>query len=103
MKRIIMMLTVAAMMVTALTVTSAGAFAASPSQQACEDGGGEFDRQQGQAICVQPEVVEDGKSQNPKFQKTSQDTDTGQGNLNNKEDTTTTETCSKPCPPGQFN
>jgi|SRR4028119_337752 hypothetical protein len=103
MKRIIMMLTVAAMMVTALTVTSAGAFAASPSQERCEAGGGEFDRQQGQVICEQDPVVTPGKNEKQeKFNQTSQTTDTGQGNINNKEDSDTTTTCGTPCPPGQF-
>jgi hypothetical protein len=103
MKRIIMMLTVAALMVAALTITSAGAFAASGSQRECDAGGGTYVKNGSTATCEYPAVIEDGKSQNPKFQKSSQDTDTGQGNLSNKEDDTTTNTCSKPCPPGQFN
>jgi hypothetical protein len=102
MKRIIMLLTVAALMVTALTVTSAGAFAASPSERECDAQGGTFDRQQGQVSCVTTET-ESGKNENqPKFQKTTTTTDTGQGNINNKEDTDSVETCGKPCPPGQF-
>ena len=101
MKRIIMMLTVAAMMVTALTVTSAGAFAAS-SEQECEDSGGTFTRTQGTASCEYPPVITESKNDNPKFQKSSQTTETGQGNLDNKEEDTPTNTCTKPCPPGQF-
>ena len=102
MKRIIMMLTVAALMVTALTVTSAGAFAASPSQEQCEAQGGTFERNQGQVSCVTTDT-QSGKNENqPKFQKTTITTDTGRGNLSNKEDSNTTTTCAKPCPPGQF-
>ena len=103
MKRIIMMLTVAALMVAAMTVTAAGAFAASPSQTQCEAGGGTYTHDQGQAKCVYPEVTTQGKNTNqPKFQQTSQTTDTGQGNISNKPDSNTTTTCGTPCPPGQF-
>ena len=102
MKRIIMMLTVATMMVVALSITAPLAFAASPSQEACEPEG-EFDRQQGQVICEQDPVVTPGKNEKQeKFNQTSQTTDTGQGNINNKEDSDTTTTCGTPCPPGQF-
>ena len=97
MKRIILMLTVAAFMVAALTVTAAVAFAASPSQRQCEAQGGDFDRNQGQVSCV---VEEEGK--NPKF--TREETTTGQGNINNKQQRS--EDCegtgSDKCPPGQF-
>ena len=100
MKRIILMLTVAAMMVAALAITSTGAFAASSSQRDCEAGGGTYVKDGSTATCVYPEVTTSGK--NPKFEQTSQTTDTGQGNLGNKSDSNTTTTCSSPCPPGQF-
>jgi hypothetical protein len=77
MKRIITMLTLAALLVAALTITSAGAFAAPPP---CEPG---------DPGC---KTVE-GK--NPKF------TQSQRGNLN-APGTESTETCTKPCPPGQF-
>ncbi len=90
MKRIIMMLTVAALMVASLTITSAGAFAASPSQEQCEAQGGTFTKERGEVQCVQP-----GKNENqPKFQQTT----TGQGNISNKQE----QQCGDPCPPGQF-
>jgi hypothetical protein len=79
MKRIILMLTVAAFMMAALTVTAVAAFAVSPSQEQCEARGGTFDRNQSQVECV---VVEEGK--NPKF--TKEETTTGQGNINNKQE-----------------
>ena len=103
MKRIIMMLTVAAMMVTALTITSAGAFAATPEQKCESTEGAEFTRTNGTASCEYDPVVVDGKSPNPKFQKSTTLTETGQGNLDNKDADSNPETCSKPCPPGQFN
>jgi hypothetical protein len=93
MKRIVMMLSLAALLVAALTVTSAGAFAASPSEQQCTDSGGTFSRDGGQVSCTTP-----GKNENqPKFNQT----DTSNGTLNNKPQKT--ESCGKPCPPGQFN
>ncbi len=103
MKRIILMLTVAAMMVVALTVTAPMAFAVSPSQQECEaqndaDTTATFDRNKGQVSCT---VTEEGK--NPKFTK-EQET-TGQGNTGNKTDVGPEEcepTGSGKCPPGQF-
>ncbi len=98
--RRISLLFVAALLMMAVAVP---AFAASPSQEQCEAGGGTFDRQQGQVSCEQPEVITPGKNENQtKFQQTSQTTDTGQGNINNKEDSDTTTTCGTPCPPGQF-
>ena len=97
MKRIILMLTVAAMMVAALTITSAGAFAASPSERQCEASGGTFSRDGGQVQCIQ---TEEGK--NPKFTDTT--TTSGQGNISNKQQRS--EECagtgSGKCPPGQF-
>ena len=90
MKRIITMLTLAALLVAALTVTSAGAFAASPSERQCEASGGTFTRDGGQVQCVQS-----GKNENqPKFQQTT----TGQGNISNKQE----QQCGDPCPSGQF-
>jgi hypothetical protein len=73
------------------------AFAVSPSQEQCEAQGGTFDRQQGQVSCV---IVEEGK--NPKF--TEETETTGQGNIGNKQETTTEceGTGSDKCPPGQF-
>jgi hypothetical protein len=98
MKRIILMLTVAAFMMAALTVTAVAAFAVSPSERACEAQGGTFDRQQGEVSCV---IVEEGK--NPKF--TQEETTTGRGNIENKQQKE--EECNRPgqtekCPPGQF-
>jgi hypothetical protein len=96
MKRIILMLTVAAFMVAALTVTAAGAFAAAPTLPAgCE-------KVKGQIVCT---TTTSGKNEKqPKFQETT--TTTTQGNLTNfspePQGTGTTETCGKPCPPGQF-
>ena len=87
-------LVVAALFMLAL---AAPAFAISPSEQACLDAGGQFDRIQGQVICV---VTETGK--NPKFTDTN--ATTGQGNTGNK--TETSDVCggtgSGKCPPGQF-
>src|SRR4028118_1151968 len=98
MKRIILMLTVAAMMVAALTITSAGSCAVSPSRAQCEAEGGTFTRTQGEVKCV---IVDEGK--NPRFTET--ETSTGQGNAGNKptRDTDCGGTGSGKCPPGQFN
>ena len=97
----ISLLFVAAFM--ALSLVAVPAFAASGSQRDCEAAGGTYTKNGSTPTCVFPEVTQDGKSQNPKFQKSSQTTDTGQGNLSNKPDSNTTNTCSSPCPPGQFN
>jgi hypothetical protein len=110
MKRIIMMLTVATMMVVALSITAPLAFAVSPSQEACEDQAdadttAKFDRDRGQVSCTTTEPVE-GK--NPKFDATTTTTTTGQGNDSNKpakQDPTTKCNDSNPgssCPGGQF-
>jgi hypothetical protein len=104
MKRIIMMLTVAAFMVAALTVTSAGAFAASPSEQNCLDSGGTFDRTNGQVSC-QTTTTTTGDP-NPKFSSTTTTDTTGQGNDGNKPTSGSTKKCndSNPgssCPSGQ--
>ena len=103
MKRIILMLTVAAFMVAALTVTAAVAFAASGSQRECEGDGGTYTKDGPNSICEYPPVVVQGKNENqPKFQQTTEQTDTGHGNLNNRRESDTETTCNKPCPPGQF-
>ena len=74
------------------------AFAVSPSQEECEAQGGTFVRERGQVSCV---IVEEGK--NPRF--TEETETTGQGNISNKQETTTEceGTGSGKCPPGQFN
>ena len=104
MKRIIMMLTVAALLVASLTITSAGAFAVSPSERECVAAGGEFDRQQGQVSCV---IVTEEEGKNPKFTEETTTTTTGQGNAGNKPTRDTDTECQRPgavedCPPGQF-
>jgi hypothetical protein len=78
-------------------VAASPASAVSPSEQACTDRGGEFQRVNGEVQCV---VVEEGK--NPKF--TSTETTTGQGNAGNKptEDSDCAGTGSGKCPGGQF-
>ena len=96
MKRIILMLTVAAFMAAALTVTAAAAFAAAPvAPEGCH-------KEQGQWVCTTTTPGKNAKQ--PKFQQTT--TTTTQGNLSNfspePQGTGTTETCGKPCPPGQF-
>ena len=101
MKRIIMMLTVATMMVVALSITAPLAFAASPSERNCD---GQFDRQNGQVSCTTTTPVE-GK--NPKFDSTTTTTTTGQGNDSNKPTRDSSSKCdeSNPgtsCPGGQF-
>jgi hypothetical protein len=73
------------------------AWAVSPSEAECDAQQGTFTREQGEAKCV---VVEEGK--NTKFTDTQ--TDTGRGNLSNKEMDTNEcgGTGSGKCPPGQF-
>jgi hypothetical protein len=106
MKRIIMMLTVATMMVVALSITAPLAFAASPSQQDCEDGGGTFDRTNGKVSCTNTTTTTGDP--NPKFSSTETTTTTGQGNDSNKPtgpDKTSKCDDSNPgtsCPGGQF-
>jgi hypothetical protein len=97
MKRIIMMLTVAALFVVAMTVSAVPAFAVSPSQQQCEASGGTYTHTGGQAKCVTTTT----SPKNPKFTRTT--TTTGQGNLSNKQQKTSTcgGTGSGKCPPGQ--
>ncbi len=77
MKRIILMLTVAALLVAAMTITAVGAFAAPPP---CEPG---------DPGC---KTVE-GK--NDKFTQSQRGSLSAPG-------TESTETCTEPCPPGQF-
>ena len=101
-KRISLLLGTALLAAMMMVATAVPAFAASPSERNCDAQGGTFDRQRGQVSCV-TEDTQSGKNENqPKFQKTTTTTDTGQGNLSNKEDTSSSETCNKPCPPGQF-
>ena len=89
-KRISLLLGTALLAAMMMVATAAPAFAASPSQRACEADGGTFTKSGGQVQCVQP-----GKNENqPKFQQTT----TGQGNINNKQE----QQCGDPCPPGQF-
>ena len=78
-------------------LAAAPAFAAPPSQEECEAAGGTFTKERGQVQCV---IVEEGK--NPKF--TDEETTTGQGNINNKQEQTSEcgGTGSGKCPPGQF-
>ncbi len=85
------------MAATMMVATAVPAFAVSPSQEECEAQGGTFTRVKGEVQCV---IVEEGK--NPKF--TEEETTTGQGNISNKEATTTEceGTGSGKCPPGQF-
>ena len=109
MKRIIMMLTVAALLVAALTVTSAGAFAVSPSQQACEDAGGTFTRTQGEVTCVITTVDEGKPHPQDKFEEETTTTEKSRGTLKNEpqevivpDTSTCSDTGSGKCPPGQF-
>jgi hypothetical protein len=81
MKRIIMLLTVAALLVASLTITATGAFA-DPLPNNCT-------KTQGTVTCT-----ESGK--NPKFTSTT----TQKGSLQSSHEPATT--CTKPCPPGQF-
>ena len=76
------------------------AFAASPSETACTDAGGTFERVNGQVSCVYP-VVSDpvgnsersgGKSQTVD----TQETETSNGTLNNKPKHEETSTCEGP-------
>jgi hypothetical protein len=102
MKRIILMLTVAAFMVAALTVTAAAAFAVSPSERECEDRGGVFTREQGEVNCRTVETEQGKNERQPKFQQQTITDTSGQGNINNKQEEEETTTCNTPCPPGQF-
>ncbi len=92
MKRIMTVLAVAALMAVMMVAMAAPAFAASPSQEQCQDSGGTFSRDGGQVSCTTP-----GKNENqPKFNKTT----TSNGTLNNRPQKE--EKCGDPCPPGQF-
>lgn len=94
---------VAALVVVALAAPTV--FAASPSQRACEDAGGTFTKSGGQVSCV---IVTEEEGKNPKFTEETETTTTGQGNISNKQQQTTTEECQQDgqtrgnCPPGQF-
>ena len=101
-KRISLLMVAALMAAMMMVATAAPAFAAS-SEQTCTENGGEFTRTNGTASCkYDPVDVPAKNSGQEKFQKETQTTETGQGNLDNKDDDTTTPTCGKPCPPGQF-
>ena len=106
MKRIIMMFTVAAMMVVALSITAPMAFAASPSQTECEAAGGTFTRSGGEVQCVVVTVDEGKPHPQDKFEEETTTTTTGQGNISNKQqrqqESECTDTGSGKCPPGQF-
>ena len=101
MKRIILMLTVAAMMVVALSVTAPSSFAIS-QQAECEAQGGTFTNNKGTKECV---VVVEGK--NPKFEEETETSQQGRiGNQGTGPAQEETE-CNRPgaaedCPPGQF-
>ncbi len=96
-RRISLLITAALMAALMMVATAVPAFAASPSQRACEAGGGTFTRDGGQVQCV---TTTDGK--NPKFTDTT--TTTGQGNSSNRP--ASSDECagtgSGKCPPGQF-
>ena len=85
MKRIMMMLALAALTVVALSLSAFPSFAASPAEEACEDADGRFVKTgPGQFTCILP-VVETNpgnpQSENaatPKKEQTSK-TQTGQG------------------------
>jgi hypothetical protein len=96
MKRIIMMLTVAALLVAALTITSAGAFAAPKC-----DGGTTAERtgSPGEFSCTT--VTPSDK--NDRFSKTQTTTTKGSSEPNEEAGPTTCQgTGSGKCPPGQF-
>ena len=97
-------LTRRALATTAITVLcllgASPAFAASPSETACTDAGGTFERVNGQVSCIYP-VVSDpvGNSENSggKSQTVdTQDTETSNGTLNNKAKHEETATCEGP-------
>jgi len=82
--RAIIGVTVAPVLVATLVIglLFAGVGAASPSQQECEASGGTFTKVQGQVQCVEEENL--GNSENS---QTTTNTTTGQGNIDNKEET----------------
>lgn len=89
--------------VASFTLAPTAAWAASPSQEACEEAGGTFTRDGGQVRCVTT-TTEPGK--NPRFEETTTTETTGQGNTQNKterkQDSDCEGTGSDKCPPGQF-
>ena len=84
MKRIIMMLTVAAMLVVALSVTAPLAFAAN-APEGC-------DKVRGTIVCP-------SDAKNDRFDDNQQTTKKGSVNSSHEEETTCVQ---RPCPPGQF-
>ena len=80
-----------------MAIFAAPAYAIPLSQEECEAQGGTITKEKGQVLCV---IVEEGK--NPKF--TEEETTTGQGNIENKQEQETAcePTGSGKCPPGQF-
>ena len=96
-KRISLLMVAALMAAMMMVATAAPAFAISPSEQACIDRGGHFERVNGQTQCV---VTEEGKNKN----FTQETTTTGQGNEGNKTESkdVCTGTGSGKCPHGQF-
>ena len=102
MKRIMMMVALAAFMVAALSVSALSAFAIS-QQAECEARDGTFTNEQGKKTCT---VVEEGR--NPKF--TQEEETSQQGRIGNKGTGPAQETSGCPesnpgnsCPGGQFN
>ena len=91
-KRISLLMVAALMAAMMMVATAAPAFAASPSQEQCEDSGGKFDRNGGEVSCTTT-----GKNEKqPKFNSTT----TSNGTLNNRPQKT--EDPCDPCPPGQY-
>jgi hypothetical protein len=76
-----------------LTMGSAVALAASPSQQECQQMGGTLQNENGTKVCSVSSTTNVGNSSNSQTTTTSTTT-TGQGNLGNK--TTTSSSCSGP-------
>ena len=105
MRKRITLLVAALMLTLTMAFGSLAAFAAPPSQEQCEAQGGTFTKQQGQVSCV---IVTEQEGKNPKFTQETETTTTGQGNISNKQEQTTTDECQQDgatrdnCPPGQF-
>jgi hypothetical protein len=84
MKRIMMMVALAAFMVAALSVSALSAFAASPGETACTDSGGDWTSVgRGQFICDDSSTVDGPTTDTGNDPQTTNDTDTqkqhGQG------------------------
>jgi hypothetical protein len=96
MRRPFIIITVAAMLLAFASV----AFAASPSQQECEDAGGTFDRTQGEVTCTYPPVEDPvGNSENSggKSQSTTTtEEESSNGTLNNRPQHEESEECTGP-------